>query len=195
MTIVRAGRLSRYSLLVVVVVLGLGFSAGMADQTAASRHPAAAGVTRPAPPAVSAPPFVNAPPAVTAPSPRACQGPTTIVGSIQNRTDMGILTAQVGLGSLTNRWCKEPEDDVRRGDQWSATDDSDGATEVFIIYLLENGDRWRVRARVGTDGTVDVGCSFELARPPRQDVVCQAEVPFRSPIRAFTRFILLPVNR
>jgi hypothetical protein len=175
---VRAGRLSRYSLVMAVVVTGIGFSAGGLDQAAASRSPA--------------------PPAVTRPPPRACNGATRIQGLTRNQTDTDIRVAQFGLGSLTSHWCNEPKDELRAhtADGFRAGDDS-GDTELLTIYLLDNGDRVRFRALLRTDGTTDVGCSVELARPPRQDEVCEAEV-VRTPInRVFERveFSVLPVRR
>jgi hypothetical protein len=167
---------------VAIVVLLLGLSAGVLDQTAASTQPAAAAVAQPP----------------SNPPPRNCDGATEIRGVTQNGTDTAILTAQVGLGPLTAEWCNEPKDEVRRTDGWRATNDS-GDTEVFIIYLLDNGDRVRFTARERTDGTADGACSVELARPPRQDEVCQVVIdPVKPPLHrvwAYVRFILLPAGQ
>ena len=179
MSIVRTGRLSRYSVVVAVVVLALGLSEGASGQTAvASLHRAAAAVPE---------------------NPSHCRGATWIQGLTENRTDTAIRVAQEGVG-LTNRWCISPADDVRaRGsNHWRASDAS-GDTDLHLIYLLDNGDQVLFRARVVKDGPVDVGCSFvEQARPPRES--CQAEVVGGAAHNfgfnfAFVRFSLLPVRR
>jgi hypothetical protein len=179
MSVVRTDGLSRYSIVVAVVMLALGLSEGASGQTAvASRHRAAAAVPE---------------------SPLHCRGATWIQGVTENRTDTGIRVAQDGLG-FTNRWCISPADDVRAhaSDQWRASD-ALGDTDLHIVYLLDNGDQVLFRARVVKDGPVDVGCSFvEQARPPRE--LCQAEVVGGAAHNfgfnfAFVRFSLLPVRR
>ena len=91
---VSAGRLSQYSIVVAVVMLGLVLSEGVLDQTAAaSGHRALAAVPE-------------------TPPTHDCRLATWINGVTDNRTDTAIRVAQTGQ-RLTNKWCREPADDVR----------------------------------------------------------------------------------
>jgi hypothetical protein len=123
---------------------------------------------------------------------------TTIQGLTSNQTDTAIRVAQFGLGSLTSHWCHEPKDELpaHTAGGWRAADDI-GGIELHIVYLLHNGDRVRFRARLRTNGTTDVGCSVEVARPPRTAEECDTEVVVTPVNRVFdhVRFSILPVRR
>ena len=174
---VRAGRLSRNSIAVAVVALGLGLIVGLLDQSAAASGHRAVGALPATPPMPD------------------CHLATWINGVTENRTDMAIRVAQTGMG-LTNEWCREPADDVNphASNGWRAGDDT-GDTDLDIVYLLDNGDRVLFRARVSKGGPTDVGCLYvEVVRPPR-DYVCQAETVGAADNFAFVRFSLLPIRR
>ncbi|MEP6649938.1 MAG: hypothetical protein ABJA74_08490 [Lapillicoccus sp.] len=104
------------------------------------------------------------------------------------------MLAQENLG-LTNRWCKEPGDDVRahQSDSWRAGAES-GSTDLFLVYLLDNGDVVLFQARVVQGGPVDVGCSYvEVVHPPRT-YQCLAEDVMSADHFAFVRFSLVPLR-
>jgi hypothetical protein len=169
--------LSQRSIAIALVLLGLGLSAGMSTAAASRDRVAPAGPTEP-----------------TDPNPRRCGAGTFINGVTQNKTDMPILVTQTGQG-LTNEWCREPGGDIRANasDGWRAGDDT-GNTDVNIVYLLANGDRVLVFARITKGGDTDVGCRFvEVANPPRR-FDCEAEIVAATPELAFVRFTLRPIR-
>jgi hypothetical protein len=135
------------------------------------------------------PAAVAAPPA---PHDHNCHLTTWVQGAIQNHTTARMVLGQEGLG-LTNVWCQAPGDDIRprATDSWRAGDDT-GATDVFLVYLLETGDLVRFSARVPPGGPPTAECSFSLVVQPPVRFACDAEVVMGAGNFAFVRFTLRP---
>ena len=129
------------------------------------------------------------------PPDRNCRPATWIQGAVENRTDARLVLAQEGFGPGTE-WCRSPGDDVRAHatDQWRVGDDA-GKADVFLIYLLDNGDRVRFRARAVENGPVEVSCSIESdATTPLRRYRCEAENVMGADHFAFVRLSVLPVR-
>ena len=77
---------------------------------------------------------------------------------------------------------------------WLAGDES-GSTELYIDYLLENGDRLLFLAQVDKAGPTKVGCSFVVVVRTPREYECQAEDVASVPGIAAVRFSVLNVRR
>ena len=65
----------------------------------------------------------------------------------------------------------------------------------ILIYLLDNGDRVRFRARAVENGPVEVSCSIESdATTPLRRYRCEAENVMGADHLAFVRLSVLPVR-
>jgi hypothetical protein len=168
------GVLSRASVAVAFVALGVALSGGVVSETSAAGRD---GVVLSA-----------------APTAAGC-GKTWIRGVTENRSAIAMRVIQTG-NRLGNQWCREPADEVgsRSSDSWLAGDES-GDTQIHIIYLLENHDKILFRAGVSSERPTDVGCSFvDVVRTPRE-YECQAEVVAGGSGIAFVRFSVVAVRR
>ena len=124
-----------------------------------------------------------------------CRPTTWIHGLVENRTDRRIVLGQDGLAPTT-RWCQEPSDDVRahQSDSWRAGSTT-GTTDLFLVYLLDNGDLVQFQARVVQGGAVDVRCSYALVVQEPRTYRCLAEDVMSADHFAFVRFSLVPRGR
>lgn len=166
--------LSRASIAVAFVVLGVALSGAVLSQTSvASRDRAVLAAAHTA----------------------AGCGTTWIRGLTENRSPIAMHVTQTGH-RLGNRWCREPADEVgsRSSDAWLAGDES-GDTQIDIVYLLANHDKIVFQASVTKQGPTEVRCSFvDVVRTPRE-YECQAELVGGGSGIAFVRFSVLAVHR